>query len=110
MKKIFILILLLISYQAYSMEIGPSKDAISALNGVIKTSGITAVGVLGATTGLYLVGQGWKRAFLEKKTKNRSFFNNNFTYGLCTIGSGTIITLGSIYLILKSNHLVDHFS
>lgn len=109
-KSIIFSAFLLFSSQLHSMQISPSPEMVNSLTNIIKTSGITAVGIVGATTGFYLIANGWKKAFLDEDKKRKSFYNNNITKGLFSTSCGVLTTIASTYLILKSNHLAEYYS
>lgn len=130
MKKIFILFLLLISFQTYSEDTsnmiisippnflpGTVKEILTneaikkPLSNAFKLFSLTAIGLGGAASGIYLTVRGIQKAFLEKEQNNaKPFWQTNLPRGLITASFGLCTTTASIYLILKSNHLVDRFS
>lgn len=129
MKKSLLLVLFLVALSIKAMDVTYHGQTIPELSTqllanvktlistseesttrLIKTAGLTGLGVAGAFIGTGLIKRGWKEAFFNKDKKNKTFLNNNVTRGLFTVSCGAMSILGSAYLILKSDKLVQHFS
>ncbi len=72
---------------------------------IIKTIGLTTVGLAGGFGGLYFATLGFQTYLKNDNSKNKPFYNTNAFRGLTTSCFGLTTTLASILLIAKSNQL-----